>query len=65
MEEARLYKWWEFLFVVLCGIVSIIGVYIIVKKPKLRRGEVEVRQSQIDPCEKCAKCTLENIKVEN
>jgi hypothetical protein len=38
LQEARLYKWWEFMFVVLCGFISIIGVYVIVKKPKFGKG---------------------------
>jgi fatty-acid desaturase len=34
MQEYKLYKWYEFIFVILCGIISIIGVYVIVHRPK-------------------------------
>lgn len=41
MQEAKLYKWWEFLLVVLCALISVLGVYVIVKKPKLTKEVVE------------------------
>jgi len=33
MQESQLYSWDELLFILLFGLISILGVWIIVKKP--------------------------------
>ena len=41
LKEADMYTWWEFLIVCLCGVVAIIGVFLIVKKPTFQKYKVE------------------------
>lgn len=43
MKESKLYEFWEFINLVICGIIAIIGVFVIVKKPNfggLKEGEI-------------------------
>ena len=75
MQEIRLYTAWEFIKMVLFGLVAIVGVFIIVKKPKWLSkakedkeetpGELEIN-SPVTECKVCkqANCQLPKIDMD-